>query len=59
MTSTYGSSPKAPDAMLNMATSYAELKDLPKAKKTLQQLVSKFPGTPAAQSAKDRLAVLK
>lgn len=59
VTTTYGTSPKAADAMLNMATSYAELKDLPKAKKTLQQLVTKFPGTQAAQSAKDRLAVLK
>jgi len=59
VTTTYSSSPKAADAMLNMATSYAELKDLPRAKKTLQQLVSKFPGTQAAQSAKDRLAVLR
>ena len=59
VTTTYAGSPKAADAMLNMATSYAELKDLARAKKTLQQLVSKFPGTPAAQSAKDRLAVLK
>ena len=59
VTTTYANSAKAPDAMLNIATSYAELKDKVKAKKTLQTLVSKFPGTPAAQSAKDRLAVLK
>ena len=59
VTTTYASSAKAPDAMLNIATSYAELKDKVKAKKTLQTLVSKFPDSQAAQSAKDRLAVLK
>ena len=59
VTTNYANSAKAPDAMLNIATSYAELKDKVKARKTLQTLVSKFPGTPAAQSAKDRLAVLK
>ncbi len=56
---TYASSAKAPDALLNIATSYAELKDKVKAKKTLQTLVSKFPDSQAAQSAKDRLAALK
>jgi tol-pal system protein YbgF len=59
VTTTYASSAKAPDAMLNIATSYAELKDKVKAKKTLQTLVSKFPDSQAAQSAKDRLAALK
>jgi TolA-binding protein len=57
--SSYGSSPKAPDAMLNIASNYAELKDLKNAKKTLQQLVKKYPDTSAAQTAKDRLAALK
>ncbi|MFC5480777.1 tol-pal system protein YbgF [Massilia suwonensis] len=59
VTTTYASSAKAPDALLNIATSYAELKDKVKAKKTLQTLVSKFPESQAAQSAKDRLAALK
>ena len=59
VTTTYASSAKAPDAMLNIATSYAELKDKVKARKTLQTLVSKFPDSQAAQSAKDRLAGLK
>ena len=59
VTTTYANSAKAPDAMLNIATSYAELKDKTRAKKTLQALVAKFPGTQAAQSAKERLAVLK
>jgi tol-pal system protein YbgF len=42
VTTTYGTSAKAPDAMLNIASNYAELKDK-KAKKTLQDLVKKYP----------------
>ena len=57
--STYNNSAKAPDAMLNIASSYTELKDKKNAKKALQQLVSKYPDSTAAQTAKDRLAVLK
>jgi TolA-binding protein len=57
--SNYGTSSKAPDSMLNIASNYAELKDLKNAKKTLQQLVKKYPDTNAAQAAKDRLAALK
>jgi TolA-binding protein len=45
--------------MLNIASSYTELKDKKNAKKALQQLVSKFPASSAAQAAKDRLAALK
>jgi TolA-binding protein len=45
--------------MLNIASSYTELKDKKAAKKALQQLVSKFPESSAAQAAKDRLAALK
>lgn len=56
---TYASSPKAPDAMLNIASSYALLKDNKNARKSLQQLISKFPDSSAAQTAKDRLATLK
>jgi tol-pal system protein YbgF len=59
VTTTYASSAKAPDAMLNIATSYTELKDKVKAKKALQTLIAKFPDSQAAQSAKDRLAALK
>ena len=59
VTATYADSAKAPDAMLNIASSYTELKDKKAAKKALQQLVNKFPGTSAAQAAKDRLAALK
>jgi tol-pal system protein YbgF len=52
-------SPKAPDALLNIASSYTALKDKKAAKKTLQELIAKYPGTSAAQAAKDRLAALK
>ena len=45
--------------MLTIASSYTELKDKKAAKKALQQLVSKHPGSPAAQDAKNRLASLK
>jgi len=55
----YSASGKAPDAMLNIASNYIELKDKKNAKKVLQQLMSKFPGTNAAATAKDRLAALK
>lgn len=52
-------SPRAPDALLSMASSQLELKSIPGARKTLNELVSKYPGTPAANSAKARLEALK
>ncbi|PWF47943.1 tol-pal system protein YbgF [Massilia glaciei] len=55
----YKDSPQAADAMLNIADSYTQLKDKKNAKKTLQTLVSRYPGTSAAQTAKDRLVTLK
>jgi TolA-binding protein len=45
--------------MLNIATSQKELKDKKAEKKTLQDLVAKYPGTPSAQAAKERLKALK
>ena len=59
VTTTYSASPKVPDAMLNIGSSYALLKDSKNAKKALQQLVSKYPESSAARTAKDRLASLK
>ena len=47
---------KAPDAMLNIATSQEALGDRRGAQKTLEALLAKYPGTPAASSAKQRLA---
>jgi len=42
-----------------MASSQLELKSIPGAKKTLGELISKYPGSPAAASAKARLEALK
>lgn len=52
-------SPRAPDALLSMASSQLELKSIPGAKKTLGELISKYPGSAAAASAKTRLDALK
>src|SRR5450830_291189 len=38
----YPDHPKAPDAMLNIAGCYTELKDKPAAKKTLEALISQY-----------------
>lgn len=51
----WGSHPKAADAMLNMSTCQQELGDAKAAKQTLEQLVAKYPGTPAADTAAKRL----
>ena len=56
---TYPTSAKAPDAMLNIASCYVEQKDKANAKKTLQALIKKYPESASAATAKDRLTVLK
>ena len=53
---TWPDNAKAPDALLNMASSQAESGDLAGSRKTLQSLVSKYPNSPAAAQAKQRLA---
>lgn len=55
----YPDHPKAPDALLNAASCYIELKDKNLAKKSLETVVAQYPGTNAAQIAKQRLASLK
>ena len=47
--------PKAADAMLNIASSQAELGDQRAARETLKVLVTKYPQSPAAEQAKQRL----
>ncbi|MFC0252734.1 tol-pal system protein YbgF [Massilia consociata] len=59
VTTTYAGNPKVPDAMLNIASSYALLKDTKNARRILQQLVAKHPESSAAKTARDRLASLK
>jgi tol-pal system protein YbgF len=49
-------SSKAPDALLNIASSQAEAGDPNASRNTLRTLVSKYPSSPAAEQAKQRLA---
>jgi len=51
--------PRAADAMLALANCQIELKDNKGAKKTLQDLIKTYPGSEAAQAAKERAAALK
>ncbi|MBS1170316.1 MAG: ybgF [Burkholderiaceae bacterium] len=55
----HAESPQAPEAMLNIASCYLELKDRMTAKKTLERLVARYPQSEAAKTAKERLAALK
>ena len=48
-------SAKAPDAMLNIASSQQEMNKKPAARKTLETLVARYPGSEAADKAKRRL----
>jgi len=48
--------PKAPDALLNIASSQAELGQSTAARETLRGLVKKYPSSSAAEQAKQRLA---
>jgi tol-pal system protein YbgF len=57
--SSYGDSAKAPDAMLNIASSHQEMNKKTAAKKTLETLIGRYPGSDAAEKAKRRLANLK
>lgn len=51
--------PRSAEAMLAIANCQIELKDSAAARKTLDDLVKRFPKSEAAQAAKDRLARLK
>ncbi len=55
----YQDHPRVQEAMLNIADCQVELKNKPAAKKTLKQLISKFPGSDASEKAKKRLATIK
>jgi tol-pal system protein YbgF len=52
----HANSARAPDAMLNIASCYTELKDKPSAKKVLTKLIAQYPKSEAAETAKERLA---
>lgn len=55
----YPDHPKTPDALLNVAGCYGELKDKNASKKALESLIARYPDTEAAQAAKNRLTALK
>lgn len=59
LVSAYPQSPKVPDALLNIASNQMELKDLASAKKNLEEIIAKYPGTNAAAIASKRLNLLK
>ena len=51
--------PRAPEAMLALANSQAEMKDVRGARKTIDDLMKAHPKSEAAQAGKDRLATLR
>jgi tol-pal system protein YbgF len=53
--SDWPASRKAPDAMVKLGFSLSDLKRTGEARSTLEEVVRKYPGTPAAQLASDRL----
>jgi tol-pal system protein YbgF len=55
VTTKYADSAKAPDAWLAIATCQQELGNPTGVKRSLETVVTKYPGTPAADSARERL----
>jgi tol-pal system protein YbgF len=51
--------PRAPEAMLAVANSQAETKDVRGARKTIEDLIRTYPASEAAQAGRDRLPTLK
>lgn len=51
--------PRAPEALLALANSQAEMKDPKGARKTIEDLLKAYPQSEAAQAGKERLASLK
>jgi tol-pal system protein YbgF len=50
---------RAPDALLAIANSQAEMKDPRGARKTIEELLKTYPDSEAARAGKERLAALK
>ena len=55
----YPTSPRAADAMLNVASSQTDMGDKRAARQTLDALVAKYPDTQAASTARERLPALR
>ena len=56
MIATYPDSQKVPDALLNIASCYSEMRDNAGARRALEEIVAKYPGTETAAKAKQRLS---
>ncbi|MCE2645828.1 MAG: tol-pal system protein YbgF [Burkholderiaceae bacterium] len=54
----FADSPRAPEALLNIAASQAELNQRPAARTTLQRLLKDYPDSDSAKVARERLAAL-
>jgi tol-pal system protein YbgF len=54
----HADSPRAPDALLNIAANYVELKDTVRASAALQKIIADYPNTEASKLAEERLKVL-
>jgi len=50
---------RLPEALLAIANCQLEMKDIKAARKTLDDLIARYPGTEAAQAAKDRVSRLR
>ena len=59
LVSKYSYHPKIAEALFGIADSQQELNDKAGAKKTLKQIIAKYPGTDLAEKARKRLALLK
>lgn len=57
--SSAGDHPRAPEALLAMANSQAEMKDPRAARRTIEELLKAYPQSEAAQAGKERLASIK
>jgi len=55
----YATSPRAADALLNIASSQSDMGDKKAAKVTLESLIAKYPDTQAATTARDRVTTLR
>ncbi|MFM7531442.1 MAG: tol-pal system protein YbgF, partial [Rubrivivax sp.] len=51
--------PRAPEALLAVANSQAEMKDRPAARRTLEELLKSYPDSEAAGAGRERLAALR
>ena len=57
LVSVYPSSNKVPDALLNIASAQSDLNDNAAARRTLEELISKYPQAEAALKARQRLGL--